>query len=69
MKTLKWILAGLAPAMAAGSAILTVNPKPDFVFWWAVGAALVGGLAGKSMNHSLDKMSEPIPDEEPPGGY
>ena len=55
MKTTKWILSGLVPALAAGSAILTINPVPNFTFWWAVTSAFVGGLAGKGINHGIDK--------------
>lgn len=54
MSTVKWILSGLLPAFATGSAILVSNPTPNFVFWWAVSSAFVGGLVGKSVNGTID---------------
>jgi hypothetical protein len=55
MKSIKWILSGLVPAFAAGSAILSIQPVPNFTFWWAVTSAFVGGLASKGINHGIDK--------------
>jgi hypothetical protein len=58
MSQVKWFLAGLMPAFAAGSAVLANNPKPDFTFWWAVVGAFVGGLAGKQVNTAIDHQKE-----------
>ena len=54
MSTVKWIISGLLPAFAVGSAILTTRPQPDFVFWWTVLAAFLAGLAGKGINAEID---------------
>jgi hypothetical protein len=57
MRTFKWILAGLSPAFVTGGAILARNPHPDFLFWWSVLAAAVGGWAGMGINKAIDTRS------------
>jgi hypothetical protein len=58
MSLAKWIISGLLPAFAAGSALLTTRPQPDFVFWWAVAAAFCAGLAGKGINGGIDSAKQ-----------
>lgn len=58
MSLAKWIISGLLPAFAAGSALLTLKPEPDFVFWWTVAAAFFAGLAGKGINGGIDNAKQ-----------
>jgi hypothetical protein len=58
MSLAKWIISGLLPAFAAGSALLTTRPQPDFVFWWAVAAAFCAGLTGKGINGGIDNAKQ-----------
>ena len=58
MSLAKWIISGMLPAFAAGSALLTTRPQPDFVFWWAVAAAFCAGLAGKGINGGIDNAKQ-----------
>ncbi len=54
MKTVKWIIAGLASGFSAGGALLAAGQPMDQRFWFIFAGGVVFGLAGIATNKAID---------------
>ncbi len=55
MKTVKWIIAGLAGGFAAGNALIATKHPMDSEFWFLFAGGVVITLAGMGVNKGIDK--------------